>query len=303
MIQGYEQPLYFQPFDHRGSLQSKLFGWKGAITAEQTAALVAAKWVIYDGFLSAVATGVPKQSAGILVDEQFGASILCDAAHRGFITACPVEKSGQKEFDFEYASDFNRHIEAFNPTFSKVLIRFNPDGDIDMNRRQLDRLKRLSDFLHVHYRRFLLELLVPAEDAQLKQFLNDKRAYDRELRPKLMVRTIHVLQEAGVEPDVWKVEGMDRREDCAAVIAAVRRDGRDTVSCVILGRGEDEQKVSEWITTAASVSGFIGFAVGRTTFWSSLVRWRANELSREGAVAEIAKRYQRWMVLFEQACR
>lgn len=301
MIRGYERLLYIQPFDHRESFQTKLFGWKGGLTAEQTAAVAAAKWVIYDGFQAAVAGGVPKEYAGILVDEQFGAAVLCDAARRGYITACPVEKSGQKEFDFEYGEDFARHVEAFNPTLCKVLVRYNPEGDTELNRRQTTRLKQLSDYLHSSNRLFMFELLVPAEAAQLKRFHGDRSAYDRELRPALMARTLRELQELGVEPDIWKVEGMDRREDCAAVVAAARRDGRDRASCIVLGRGEDEGKVRGWLATAAGVPGFIGFAVGRTTFWNPLVRWRANEISREAAVVEIARRYRGWMDLFERA--
>lgn len=300
---GYDQPLYFQPFDHRGSLQSGLFGWKGALTSQQTAAMAAAKLVIYDGFQAAVEAGVPKEHAGILVDEQFGAAILSDAAHRGYITACPAEKSGQKEFDFEYGDDFPRHIEAFNPTFCKVLVRYNPEGDPDLNHRQANRLKRLSDYLHGSNRYFLFELLVPPEPSQLERFGGDKHAFDRELRPSLMARTLQELQDAGVEPDVWKVEGMDRHEDCASVVAAARRGGRDRVGCIILGRGEDEPKVRAWLATAAGVPGFIGFAVGRTTFWEPLVNWQANRISRDAAVAEIARRYQGWMNVFEEARR
>ncbi len=142
---------------------------------------------------------------------------------------------------------------------------------MELNHRQCTRLKRLSAYLHGSGRLFLFELLVPAEPVQLEQFGGDKDAYDRELRPALTIRTMLELQEAGVEPDVWKVEGMDRREDCASVVAAARRGGRDGVSCIVLGRGEDERKVREWLTTAAGVPGFIGFAVGRTTFWEVAV--------------------------------
>src|SRR5262245_4249496 len=99
---GFNKPLYVLPFDHRGSFQTKMFGWKGALTPEQTAEIAASKKVVYEGFKSAVAGGVPKAKAGILVDEQFGADVLRDAAKQGFITACPAEKSGQDEFDFEY---------------------------------------------------------------------------------------------------------------------------------------------------------------------------------------------------------
>jgi myo-inositol catabolism protein IolC len=158
---GFNKPLCILPFDHRGSFQKKMFGWDGPLSAEQTSEISGAKRVIYDAFTSAIAAGVPKEKAGILVDEQFGADILRDASADGYLTACPVEKSGQDEFDFEYGNDFARHIESFHPTFSKVLVRYNPEGDKELNRRQSARLRRLSDYLHSlrSRSRFMFELL------------------------------------------------------------------------------------------------------------------------------------------------
>jgi 5-dehydro-2-deoxygluconokinase len=299
---GYDQGVYVLPFDHRGSFQVKLFGWKGALTDAQTAEIAASKQVIYDGFKAAVAAGVPKEKAGILVDEQFGAAILRDATAQGYLTACPAEKSGQDEFDFEYGEDFAKHIEAFHPTFCKVLVRYNSESDKDLNRRQSARLRRLSEYLHAGSGSlFMFELLVPAEKEQLDKLKGDKKAYDRELRPGLMVQAIEQLQEAGVEPDLWKIEGLDRREDCEKIVASVRRAGRDKVGCIILGRGESDEKVREWLTTAAAVPGFVGFAVGRTVFWEPLVGWLAKKNSRKEAVAEIARRYSEFVHLFEKA--
>src|SRR5437899_2181473 len=301
ITRGFDKPLYIRPFDHRGSFETGMFGWKGALTPEQTAQIAAAKQVIYEGFKSAVAAGVPKEKAGILVDEQFGAAILRDAAAHGYAIACPAEKSGQEEFDFEYGEDFAEHIEAFHPTFCKVLVRYNPESDPALNRRQAARLKRLSQYLHDKSRsRFMFELLVPAEKAQLDRLHGDTKAYDVELRPRLMVQAIEQLQEAQVEPDVWKIEGLDRREDCQKIVAAARRGGRTKVGCIILGRGEDDKKVREWLATAAGVPGFIGFAVGRTDFWEPLIAWRAEKTTREDAVAEIARRYRQFVDIFER---
>jgi myo-inositol catabolism protein IolC len=302
MTPGYDKPLYILPFDHRGSFQTKMFGWKGSLRPEQTAEIAATKQVIYDGLKAALAAGVPKQKAGLLVDEQFGAAILRDATRHGYITACPAEKSGQDEFDFEYGEDFAEHIEAFHPTFCKVLVRYNPEGDAALNRRQAARLKRLSDYLHGQSKSlYMFELLVPAEKAQLDRVNGNKKAYDREIRPGLMVQAIQQLQDAGVEADVWKIEGLDRREDAARIVAAARRGGRDKVGCIVLGRGEDDNKVRQWLGIAAPVPGFIGFAVGRTTFWDPLMDWRAKKTTREAAVTEIARRYREWVEIFEKA--
>jgi 5-dehydro-2-deoxygluconokinase len=279
-----------------------MFGWHGALSPEQTEQIAQAKQVIYDGFKQAIAAGVEKENAGLLVDEQFGAAILRDATALGYHTACPAEKSGQDEFDFEYGDEFAAHIEAFHPTFCKVLVRYNPEGDKDLNLRQSARLRKLSDYLAATGRsRFMFELLVPAEKAQLDKVKGDKHAYDAEIRPGLMIATIEELQEAGVEPDVWKIEGLDCAGDCEKIVAVARRGGRDTVSCIVLGRGENEQKVREWLTTAASVKGFIGFAVGRTDFWDPLVAWREGKTSRQVAVNTVAQRYEEFVTLFENA--
>jgi len=299
---GFDQPLYIQPFDQRSSFETGMFGWKGTLTPEQTAQIAAAKQVIYEGFKAAVAGGVPKEKAGILVDEQFGAAILRDAKAQGFITAIPAEKSGQEEFEFEYGEDFAKHIEAFQPTFCKVLVRYNPEGDQTQNQRQSARLRCLSDYLHgENSRLFMFELLVPPEKAQLDKLKGDTKAYDLELRPRLMVETIRQIQDAHVEPDVWKIEGLDRREDCEKIVAVARRGGRNRVGCITLGGGASEEKVRDWLTTAAGVPGFIGFAVGRTDFWEPLVSLRDKKESREAAVAEIARRYREFVDVFEQA--
>jgi myo-inositol catabolism protein IolC len=299
---GFDRPLYILPFDHRGSFEAGMFGWHGELNQEQTAQIAAAKQVIYDGFKAAIAGGVAKEKAGLLVDEQFGAAILRDAAAQGYQTACPAEKSGQEEFDFQYGDDFAAHIEAFHPTFCKVLVRYNPEGDEGLNFHQAERLKRLSDYLHEANRSlFMFELLVPAEKDQLADVKGDTKAYDLEIRPKMMVEAMRELQEAGVEPDIWKVEGLDLELDCERIVETARRDGRDKVACIVLGRGESDEKVREWLTTAAAVPGFVGFAVGRTDFWDPLVAWRDGKATRDEAVARIAARYREFVDLFEDA--
>ena len=142
----------------------------------------------------------------------------------------PAERSGQTMFDFQYGEDFGDHIERFDPDFTKVLVRYNPDGDAEANRDQREKLRRLSDWLHAHDRKFLFELLVPAEDAQLEQVGGDSDRYDAELRPELMRRAIAELQDAGVEADVWKIEGVDERSDCEMLVAQARAGGRDDVA-------------------------------------------------------------------------
>ena len=289
---GYTDPLYILAFDHRGSFQTKLLGIQGTPSPEETARISEAKSLIFAGFERAQNSSATV-GAGVLVDEQFSSAVARSAHQQGITLAMPVEKSGQDEFDFEYGDDFGAHILEFDPTFSKVLVRYNPEGDRQMNEEQAARLKRLADWLHANGRRFLFELLVPAEPAQLAGVGGDADRYDREVRPGLMVRAIAELQDAGIEADVWKIEGLDSRDDCERVAEQTRRDGRDDVTCVVLGRGGNEDKVIHWLQTGAGVPGYIGFAVGRTIWWDALKAWLAGEADKETAAARIAGNYQR----------
>ena len=301
MSVGYDRPLYILPFDHRASFEKGLFGFSAPLTPEQTATVAASKQVVYDGLKLALTRGVPREAAGILVDEQFGAAILRDARAQGYITCMPAEKSGQEEFAFEYGDSWQQHIAEFGPTFVKVLVRYNPESDEAMNRRQAARLKELSDYCQQHGHRFMFELLVPMTHEQSDRLEGDAHLYDHDLRPSLMIAAIKELQNAGVDPDVWKIEGLDRRGDCEAMVTAARHNGRDHVGCIILGRGSNEAGIVAWLKAAAPVPGFIGFAVGRTSFWDALVGLRDKKIAREAAVAQIADRYVEWVHTFEAA--
>jgi myo-inositol catabolism protein IolC len=305
MALGYDGKLYILAFDHRGSFQKKMFGIEGDPDDEQTQSISDAKHLIFEGLLRASERGAEPDVTGCLVDEQFGEpkGIPQEAKQRGLKLAMPVEKSGQDEFDFQYGDEFGEHIEQFDPDFAKVLVRYNPDGDAEMNRGQAERLKRLADWLHENDRKFLFELLVPAEDAQLEQVGGDTDRYDTELRPELMRRAITELQDAGVEADIWKIEGIDSQEDCQRIADCARRDGRDGVVCVVLGRGADDEKVEQWLKSGAPVDGYAGFAIGRTIWWDALKAFLDGDIEREDASDQIARNYLRFVEVYREAER
>lgn len=299
MNRGWDQALYLLPFDHRQSYVAGMFDFKLPLSALQRDQVIDSKRLIYEGFRQALTDGVPAASAGILVDEEFGAAVLRDAHQRGHVTALSVERSGIDEFEFEYGADFADHIAAFDPTFAKVLVRYNPQGDCALNLRQVQRLKQLSDHCQRSPRRFMFELLVPATGDQLASAGADPNAFDRDTRPVLMQQALLALQDAGIEPDVWKIEGLERAADGARIVEIARRGGRDHVGCIVLGRGADEAKVRQWLGVAAGVPGFIGFAVGRTSFWDAVAGYRAQTLTRTQAAAQIARRLREWVDIFE----
>jgi myo-inositol catabolism protein IolC len=301
MALGYDGKLYILAFDHRGSFQKKMFGIEGDPSPEQTETIADAKHLIFEGMLEAVKRGAEASATGVLVDEQFGSDIPKRSRDERLRLAMPVEKSGQNEFDFEYGDDFGAHIEKYDPDFSKVLVRYNPEDDPVLSERQLGRLQRLADWLHEHDRKFLFELLVPATDDQLARVDGDTDRFDAELRPELMRRAIAEIQDFGIEVDIWKIEGVDERSDAAMLAEQTRSGpGREGVVCVLLGRGASTAKVEQWLEQAAPVEGFIGFAIGRSIWWDALKAFLAEESSREQAVAQIAENYLHFRQVYER---
>src|SRR5256714_11213280 len=300
---GADGRLFILAFDHRGSFQKQWFGIEGEPTDEETLRIADGKELVFEGLERALSKGAQAATAGGLVDEQFGAPKRIPERIRaaGMKLAMPVEKSGQPEFDFEYGDEFGDHIKRFDPDFVKVLVRYNPGSDQELNSREAARLARLSDWLAEHGRSFLFELLVPAEEDQLASVDGDKERCESELRPGLMVGAIAELQQSGVEPAVWKIEGLDRSEDCERVVAQCRAGGRDQVVCVVLGRGASRAKVEHWLTSGAGVDGYVGFAIGRSIWGDPLAGFLAGDLGRGQAAEQIADNYVHFVDTYQGA--
>ena len=298
MVLGCDRELFLLAFDHRRPHLARLFGVTDDPTPDETARIIDAKSVIFAGFVRALDEGAPAPGAGILVDEQFGAEVARSALARGWTCAMPVERSGASTFDFEYGRDFAAHVEAFDPTFAKVLVRYNFDGSKADNARSVERLKTLSDWLHEHDHKLLCELIVPPEPAQLARVDGDPGRYELELRPALMRRAMSDFQDAGIEADVWKVEGIDRRDDCEMIAEQARHGGRDGVGCVVLGQGAGSDRVEHWLRTAAGVPGYLGFAIGRTLWWDAITGYLEGSRSRDDATQQISASYRRAIAVY-----
>ena len=293
--------LYILPFDHRGSFV-KMFGFSEAnLTPEITSRLTNYKHIIYEGFLIAVEKlGVPKESAAILVDEQFGSKIQEDAQVAGITRLLTIEKSGQDEFDFEYGDQFGEHILKFKPDYAKVLVRYNPQNDQEVNKRQAARLKLLQDFCRQNRIGFLFELLAIPTPSQVADPKITKIYFETALQGKIMLESIKELHKYGIEPDVWKLEGLSDPYQMDAVAEETRTAGRKDVGVVVLGRGESESKVHEWLTVAAEIPGIIGLAVGRTVFKEPLVAYHNGKIGRTAATNTIAANYKSFVDIFEK---
>jgi myo-inositol catabolism protein IolC len=278
-----EHPLMILALDHRDSF-AKMFA-EGDRDAMQRA-----KTLVYEGLLAArpqLGDGTP----GVLVDEDLGAEVQRRAHDDGITLAVPVEKSGQRLFSLEFGLDTAAHVAKSAPDYVKVLVRMNPDdlqSDIDT---QLERLAALSTWLRDDVRiTFLYELLVPATDEQLAKVGGDKDAYDREVRPGLVVRVIEANQAAGVEPVLWKIEGLETADAAREVVAAARAGGRNSVGCIVLGRDAPQDRLDHWLAVAAGVDGFVGFAIGRS-IWEDAIKAHLDDGDDAAMIGAVAANY------------
>jgi len=284
-----DKQLFMLPFDHRSSLLEKIFGKKN-LSGSEVQKFIELKKIIYEGFKKALIFGLPKEAAAILVDEEFGYEILQDAKKQNIAFAMPVEKSGQAEFDFEFGENFPTHIEKFQPTFVKVLLRYNPEGNVMMNSRQRERLQILNNWCKDNDYQFLLEMLVPATDTQLASVDNEVTRFNNELRPRLALKAISELQNAGVKPNIWKIEGFDSSNDYKNTIGEIKKNNPET-KMIILGRGENPTQVEKWLTAGKNIPGVIGFAIGRTIFQNSILDFFSKKITAEVATDQICNNY------------
>ena len=299
-MKGYSNELYILAFDHRGTLTKGLLGVEGRQpTVDEASRVSSMKDIIFDGFIEAKNSGISGGDPAILVDETFGLQVQQKAKEMGIKYAAPVEKSGQKVFDFEYGDSFGEKIIEVDADFIKILVRWNPNDDIETREVQGKRIKILSDWIEENERKFLLEFLVPATDEQLESVDGDQSRYDSEIRPKLAVQVVEEMREKGADPDIWKIEGLDTKEDCEKVATSIKDGGREDVIAVVLGRGANDEKVNQWLRAGSSVDGYKGFAIGRSIFWNSLKGWHEDQKSREEAVSEIAESYLSFISVYQ----
>jgi myo-inositol catabolism protein IolC len=291
----HDDPLFIMAMDHRESFGKTLFGVKDDDPDDaQLAAMKSAKQLIFEGLREAVPM-LAAGRAGVLVDERYGQGVIDEVAAGGtpVVLAVPVEASGHDWFTLEWADQWLEHVERIKPGYAKVLVRDNPDFNAARRERQSSQLAQVSAGLTQIGVPLLYELLVPATDAQLGQAGQDAGAYDRDIRPGLVVKVIADNQARGVEPALWKVEGLETVEAAQQVAGQAKAGGR-RADLIVLGRDAPAGRLDHWLEVASQVPAFVGFAIGRS-IWEDIVR--EHEAADHGDTAagdarsKIAERY------------
>jgi myo-inositol catabolism protein IolC len=291
----HDDPLFILAMDHRESFGRTLFEVKHDDPDQaQAEAMRSAKLLIFQG-LQVAQPSVTSGRIGVLVDERYGQDVI-DAVKSSadpMELAVPVEASGHDWFTLEWGDQWLEHVESVKPDYAKVLVRDNPGFDAAERDAQLTSLAQVSAGLRTVGVPLLYELLVPATDAQLAQAGHDAGAYDRDLRPGLVAQVIADNQAHGVEPALWKVEGLETVEAAQQVAAQAKAGGR-AADLIVLGRDAPAERLDHWLEVASQVDEFVGFAIGRSIWEDVLSRYEAFGASEAAAVnarREIADRY------------
>lgn len=290
-----DRPIAILAFDHRSEFSRFVLGVDADdLSHDKRRQLSEAKELIFDAFLTAVGGGDLGARTGILVDEEYGANVLRRAQTRDFSLSIPVERADRDTFEFEYGDTFRNHIRAFAPDYVKALVRYNVHSPESVRELQLSRLRELFDWLSEARISFLFELIVRPTAPQLEQVGGLVRSFEDHVRPALVEAAIGEILGAGIRPQVWKLEGVARREDAEAIAARAAEGGPD-VECVVLGAAAEEGRVAQWMKTAAHTAGFNGFAIGRNIWRDRVSAWLAGEATRQDAVTVIAERYRKYV--------
>jgi myo-inositol catabolism protein IolC len=284
-------PLFLLAMDHRNSFAETILGVPKERDSSELKKLRDSKLVIYDGARRALAEGVSQGRAGVLVDEHLGSAIARRAKQDGFVLVMPIERSGTQLLELEYGEKFAAHVEKFDPDFVKVLVRYNPADDESTRVTQIERLDRISRWAQEVDRQWLVELLIPPTGQQLAQY-EDQSHFDEQARPTLTAETLTAMREGGVHPTVWKLEGYETTGGAEEVLRTVAADREHPAECIVLGRNAPMARVEHWIETAAPLSGFAGFAVGRSIWQEPLLGFLGGQIKRSEAVESIAARYR-----------
>ncbi len=280
--------LFMLPFDHRASFSRDLLKITGQLDSNQTQKIAKLKNLIFLAFLNTYAK-YRNDNFAILVDEQFGGEVIRGCKEFGIEFATSVEKSGQKIFDFEYGTDYQKHLTKINPNYAKVLVRYHPENVQD-NEIQLKRLVDLSTFCEKKDIKLLFELLLNPSDKDIEK-AGSRENFDNMYRADLMKQAVREVRSV-LKPTIWKLEGMNSHEEWDKILSVLSPEEK----IIVLGRGENKENVSKWLDIAAKKPNIVGFAIGRTIFYNPLKKYLAKEISESSCVSEIASNFEEFIV-------
>jgi 5-dehydro-2-deoxygluconokinase len=273
--------LYILPFDHRSSFSKIILGTEKP-DKEQKEKLKKFKEIIFNGLLESLEGRKDRKDFAILVDEEYGQKILLKAKEEKIKICLPVEKSGEELLKLHYGNKFKEHISKFSPDYVKILIRYNPINT-KQNQKQLSVLSEIKDFCNENKFKTIVELLVPPTEKDL-EICKSKEIYDKTVRAERTTQAIKEIKKV-LRPTIWKLEGFNKK-NWPQIVSETKGS-----KIILLGRGEDDRKVRQWLKDASEFESIIGFAIGRTIFIDAIKQYNEGKIDDKKASKLIANKF------------
>ena len=218
---------------------------------------------------------------GMLLDSTYGQKALYKAAKAGLWLARPVEKPGSRPLDLEPF-----HLAEWPVTQTvKCLCFYHPEDTEELKARQERELLRVSDAARTAGRELLIEIVAGKHGA---------------LTDTTVAAVLERLYALGIKPDWWKLEPQKSAAAWRAIEKTVEVNDPYCRGIVMLGLEAPERELAAAFGTASGTKLVKGFAVGRTIFADAADQWLSGRMTDQGAVADMAARFQSLVSIWKE---
>ncbi len=228
-----------------------------------------------------------RAGVGVIVDGRFGEDVLPSVTGKGWWVARPVELPGSRPLQFEAGAGLGAAMRTWpGEHVAKCLVYYHPHDTPALRESQLARLADLQRASVDSFHEFLIEVIPP----------KDMPADD-----DTVPLALEQIYQAGIFPDWWKLPPAASAATWEKIATVIHQHDAHCRGVLVLGLEASEEKLAQSFRIAAPHAICRGFAVGRSIFADAANGWFSGAMDDAAVVKDIAERYARLIVLWDQA--
>ena len=256
-------------------------------TNSPTEKISAFKSLVCDAVLQVAGDLDDDTRLGVIVDGEYGESVLAQLTADQWWIARPVEVPGSRPLEFDPRNNIGLPISTWPASHVvKCLVFYHPDDDIELRLQQEERISQLYADCSALGRELLLEVIATSGAA----------ACSASTVPNIMRRFYNL----GVYPAWWKLQSQAERtwREIGAVV-----DEFDPLchGVLLLGLDAPEDELRESFRIAAPHPVCRGFAVGRSIFGRAARNWFGGQIDDSVVVQQVAENYKAMIGFWQDA--
>ncbi|MBT3716452.1 MAG: DUF2090 domain-containing protein, partial [Deltaproteobacteria bacterium] len=231
---------------------------------------------VHKGFQK-VQESTKNKGLAILIDPEFGQTILNNSADANYVIGVPIEKAGA--FPLSWLKDgslYQQLLERPAGWFVKVLWHFHTQMSTEEKKVQLSQLRKLNEVCTALKRKLMIELIIPKDFPETGSSLGE---------------AMSEVYQAGISPFWWKITALDTEKEWQTMTATLDKYDPD-VGVIILGKNAPIEQFKTWFSVARSTPHTCGFAIGRSIFWEIWEQFAEGKINKPEVSEMITERYQ-----------